>query len=171
VVDVDALIENAVVYGELLNGTDPTWLAANADRRSVAVMYNATNGAGLTAARIQWTLAEEEFVRKNYMTMTDVEMAAALGRSVDGVHIRRERWLRLPGRRSSNEILNSRRAARILGVGCAKSVARLIDFGLLRAGTLPLDAKMYAIQRHDLVRFALNPMNWIYFKPEPSPPS
>lgn len=164
--DLDALIESAVVYSELVNGTDPTWLAANADRRSVAVIYNATNGAGLTGARIQWTQQEEDFVRAHYMTMTDAEMAAALGRSVDGVHIRRERWLRLPGRRQNSEVLTSRSAARLLGVKCAKSITRLIDDGLLRAGTLPLDAKVHAIQRYDLVRFALNPMNWIYFDPE-----
>lgn len=164
--DLDALIENAVIYSELLNGTDPTWLSANADRRSVAVIRNATSGANLTNARVQWTQQEEEFVRANYMTLTDAEMATALGRSVDGVQIRRERWLRLPGRSQSSEILNSRSAARMMGVSCAKSISRLIDDGILRASTLPLEAKMYAIQRYDLVRFALNPLNWIYFKPE-----
>ena len=37
----------------------------------------------------KWTKEEEEYLADNYKTMTDAEIARALGRGVSGIHIKR----------------------------------------------------------------------------------
>lgn len=164
--NLDALINESALYGELTNGADPVWLAAQHGAAAVAVLGNATTVTNATPGRVQWTDAEEAFVRANYLTLSDAELAAALGRSANGIHIRRERFLRIPARSRREQWLCGRDVAIILGMGCAKTAGRLIDRGLLKGHVLPLDAKIYAVSRHDLTRFALNPRNWVYFHPD-----
>jgi hypothetical protein len=109
--DLDALVEDAVVYGELRDGTDAAWLAQRADPRRVAVMANAITAKGVGKER-EWTAEEDAFVIENYMMMSDEALGQALGRTADGVHIRRERWLHLPARSKSAEWPNLHEVAR-----------------------------------------------------------
>jgi hypothetical protein len=162
-----ALIEESALYGALTAGAPPAWLAqtTNAAGDAIAILSNSVT-ANPTPHRPVWTATEDAFVRDNYRSMTDAELAATLGRSVNAVKIRRERWLRLSSRSRRDDYLSARDVGKILGTGCAKTVAKLIDRGLLKGGTHALEAKIYAVSRHDLTRFALNPRNWIYFHPD-----
>lgn len=163
--DLDALIDDAVVYGELKDGTDATWLAQRMDARRVAVMANVVTDVGVGKER-EWTPAEDAFLRAHYMTLSDAELAQALGRSVNGIHIRRERVLRLRGRSKSQESPNMHEVARLLGVPCSKVFRKLIRRGILPGRRLPLEADVWVVERRDLLRFVVNPRNWIYFKIE-----
>lgn len=54
-----------------------------------------------------------------------------------------------------------------MGVPCAKTVTKWVEkFKLLPSRRLALNRKTTVIWRDDLVRFAVNPHNWLYFKPE-----
>lgn len=164
--DLDALIEDAAFYGELSAGTDARWLATHGDSRLVTMLAASTVAQNPTPKAPEWMPDEEAFLRANYLTMSDAELGQALGRSAVGVHLRRERKLRLTARTKQDNLLTARGVADLLGVGCAKSVTRWIERGLLRGRTLPLDATIYAVAYPDLLRFAVNPHHWIYFHPE-----
>lgn len=163
--DLDALIDDAVVYGELKDGTDATWLAQRMDARRVAVMANVVTERGVGKERV-WTEQEDAFLREHYMQLSDVELAQALGRSVHGIHIRRERVLRIKGRSKSQESPNMHEVARLLGVSCSKVFRKLMRRGILTGRRLPMEADVWVIERRDLLRFVVNPRNWIYFKIE-----
>lgn len=163
--DLDALIDDAVVYGELQDGTDAAWLAQRVDPRRVAVMTKMVLVLNVGKER-EWMVEEDEFLIKHYMYMSDEQLAQALGRTADGVHIRWERALRLPARSKHPEWPNMHELARLLGVPCSKVFRKLIKRGILPGRKLPLDADVWVIHRRDLLRFVCNPRNWVYFKLE-----
>lgn len=161
-VDLDALIEETVIRAEIGAGTAPHWLAHSGDARMVAVMARCGSPGDRRSA---WSVDEDRFVRDNVLYLSDEEMGRALGRSTESVHIRRERHLRLPARTQLDEWPTMRRAARMLGIPCAKSVRKLIDAGLLPGYVLPLGRRFTVIPRQAIQRFACNPHNWCYFDP------
>lgn len=163
--ELDGLIEEAAVYGELSSGTSAHWLKSHADGRMVAVLATSENpGKGKAAA---WTPEEEQFVRDHFRHMSDEEMGQALGRTAIAVKLCRKRHLTsLPPRSHDTALPTAKEVARLLGIGCSKSVTRLIQEGLLPGRTLPLNRHIWGVPWPALVRFAVNPENWIYFKPE-----
>lgn len=163
--ELDGLIEEAAIYGELSSGTPAHWLQSHADKRMMAVLAAGTARPGGKAA--DWTPEEKQFVRDNFRHMSDKELAQALGRTTVGVRLYRKRHLSdLPPRQHDAALPTAREVARLLGMGCAKSVVRLIEEGLLPGQPLPVDRLMWGVPRSALIRFAVNPENWIYFKPE-----
>lgn len=163
--DLDALIDDAVVYGELSDGTDATWLAQRMDPRRVAVMANVVTEKGIGKER-EWTAAEDAFIRDNYMFLSDAELGQALGRTANGVHIHRQRKLGITGRSQNPAWPNLREIGRLLGLPCSKVLGKLIRRGILPGRKLPMGADVWVVERGDLLRFVVNPRNWIYFKPE-----
>lgn len=163
--DLDALIEDAVAYGELSDGTDAAWLAQRVDPRRVAVLANAIVEKGVGKER-DWTADEDAFVAEHYMMMSDAELGQALGRTANGVHMRRERWLGLTARSKSQEWPNLHEVARLLGLPCSKVLRKLMRRGILPGRRLPLEADVWVIHRGDLLKFVCNPRNWIYFQTE-----
>jgi hypothetical protein len=161
--DLDALIDDAVIYGELQDGTSAAWLAQRFDPRRVAVMAKLALAQNVGKER-EWTQEEEEFLIRHYMGMSDHDLAQALGRTADGVHIHWERKLRLPARSRNPEWPNLHEVARLLGAPCSKVFRKLIKRGILPGRKLPLGADVWVIHRRDLLRFVCNPRNWIYFK-------
>ncbi len=163
--DLDALIDDAVIYGELQDGTSAAWLAQRLDPRRVAVMAKLALAQNVGKER-EWTREEDEFLVNHYMGMSDQDLAQALGRTSDGVHIHWERKLRLPARSRNPEWPNLHEVARLLGAPCSKVFRKLIRRGILPGRKLPLGADVWVIHRRDLLRFVCNPRNWIYFKTE-----
>ena len=160
-IDLDSLIDAAVVHGELSDGVSPSWLSRNYDPRLVTALsgkYNQTNKL------IYWTEAEETFLRENTGEIPITELARILDRSVDAIKIHRKRHLHLPGDTAVHE--TARDAAGILGVSCSKAVAKWIERGILPGKSISTASPIYAIKRTDLRRFALTPDNWVFFNPE-----
>jgi len=163
--DLDALIEEAVISGEIASGTPSQFLAAHGDARMVAVL-GATRGPERQAAA-EWTDEEDRFVLENMRWMTDAEIGARLGRSAHAVKIHRFRHLRYDARRKDPEWPNLQAVARIMGVPCQKTVAGWANQGLIAARVLPTtNGEVRAIARTELFAWASDPENWIYFKPE-----
>lgn len=161
---LDSLIEEAVVYGELTAGTRAHWLSSQADARMVSVM--AARHANQHERAAAWTPAEEQFVRANRWRMSDEELGQALGRSREAISIYWQRNLRLPMRSKDPECPTAREVGRMLGLGCSKTVVRWIEEGILPGYQLPMDRQVWGIPRQALVRFVVNPENWIYFRTE-----
>lgn len=163
--ELDALIEEATVWGELSTGTKATWLVAHADPRMVSVMASSTKSEHANAT--EWTQEEEQFVIENMRWMTDAEIGKKLGRTADAVKIHRFRHLRYDARRKDAEWPTLQQVMRIMGVKCQKTVAMWVNQGLIPARTLPTAmGEIRAIARQTLIRWAVNPENWIYFKHE-----
>lgn len=161
--DLDALIDEAVFFGELSVGVDKDWLITSrgADPRLVGMLATHKEASW---RRPNWTHEEDEFVRKHHMWLTDEQMAKELGRTINGVEIRRERKLGLYGVTKNEEWLTATTVSKLLGVKCTKSISRLIRLGILPGRIGPADRLIYLVERKALVRWAVNSENWLYFK-------
>lgn len=160
-IDLDALIDAAVVSGELSDGVSPSWLSRNYDPRLVMIQASSYDPTG---KNLQWTQEEEEFLRVNTGEIPITELARILDRSTNAIKIHRQRHLNIPSDTHVHE--TARDVAKILGLGCSKKVAKWLDRGILPGKSISTIRPIYAIKRSDLWRFALTPDNWVYFDPE-----
>lgn len=110
----------------------------------------------------QWSAEEDAFLKENMANMTDAELAQALGRSEIAVHLRWERDLRLPARSKVPGILTAHQAAEMLGIDGHKT-AHWVDMGLIPGRNMPGERVMRLIEEQALIRWAVNPKNWVYF--------
>lgn len=156
-IDLDALLEQAIAEGDLLAGIDPAIVAS----RSPGVQVRAGLEAGAAGKSPVWSAAEDEFVRQNYLRYTPEQMAAALGRSPYAVKIRRYRELGLAGAsRNRGAVISATQAARALGVD-GHLIIRLFDDGRL-PGWIYSEREMRLMRRVTVYRWAVNPENWPY---------
>lgn len=162
--DLDALIEDAAVYGARAGGMASQFLSVQADPRRVAVL-GARQGA-TTAKAAYWAAEDDAFLREHLGWLSEEEIGARLGRTRDAIHLRWTRDLRLTAPTKNPDWLPAIQVADLLGQKCAKSIVRLIQEGLLSARMAPTDTDIYLIHREEIKRFAVNPENWIYFRPE-----
>jgi hypothetical protein len=160
-IDLDSLIDAAVVSGELADGVPPSWLSRNYDPRLVTAL---SGGYNQTGKLLLWTEAEEAFLRENTGEIPITELARILDRSVDAIKIHRKRHLNISGDTTIHE--TGQDVARILGLSCSKAVTKWINRGILPGKSISTARPIYAVKRDDLRRFALTPDNWVYFNPE-----
>jgi hypothetical protein len=160
--DLDALIEEAVIHGEIKAGTDPRWLAHHRDPRLVVAMAGQRERCAKAA---YWRKEEDEYLRRHYLFQSNEEIARHLGRSVDGVKLRMIRELRLPARSTLDDWPTMREIARRLGLSDSKSVRKWAELGLIELYNLPMGRVCRVAYWPRVVRFAVNPMHWIYFDP------
>lgn len=116
------------------------------------------NGTGRGHAG-SWTAAELRFVDKNVGRLSYRQIGQKLGRTRTAVLIQIKR--RGIARASKRGSLTARDVGELLGMD-GKAVGELINRGLLKARVLPLDARIYAVEEHDLLRFCLRPESWLY---------
>lgn len=161
--DLDLLIEEAAITGELAAGFSPTFLSVQRDPRMVAVIANGMERQ-TNVRSMRWTPEEEEFVRQHASWLSDTEIGERLGRSETAVHIRRHRFLDVPGATKREDWLTGNEVGRRLGMPCAKVVGRWIKKGILPGRMAPMGRDIYLVSVDALTRFAVNPENWIYFR-------
>lgn len=149
-----ALVESGASVGQVL--------ARRPDLARVAI--TSARPRRVRSKSFDWTPDEDQFVRDNYVALTDEELGAALGRSADGVHIRRERVLRLPARSKQPDELTSNQIAEGLGVDI-HAVMMWIDRGILPGRRLNLDDVYRVVKRVTLLRWLVNWRSWVYFDP------
>lgn len=118
-----------------------------------------------------WGSDEDKFISENLGKMSEEAIAVALNRSQQSVHLRAFRNLHLTAPSKDPRVLTAEQVSWGLGMGCGKSVHRLIDDGILPGRRLP--GRMSAstevcrvVDRAALLRWMIAPMNWIYFAPE-----
>lgn len=164
-IDLDALIEAAELAG--MAGTVPT-------RRLHAINPRLAAVAGRAETRTQapkpapWSPEDDQYLAANLGYLAESDIAQALGRTTEAVHLRWSRDLRLPPPSKMPGWLTANRAAWILGID-GHAVMRLIRAGVLPAEQLPwLHHGLHATYRLRLVtfrRWAIHPRHWIYFRP------
>lgn len=112
----------------------------------------------------RWTQEEENFIKENHGRLPESEIAKQLSRTQVGLHIHREREMYLASMSKSFDILTGEQVANGLGID-GKSVHLLMDTGRMPCRRLPSVRAMRVIDRIVLMKWILNPENWLYFKP------
>lgn len=155
--DIDTLLDQAVAEAELEAGFDPALVAA----RSPDVAVRETITAAPSTRPPGWSLAEERFLAQHTGRYTEAEIAAVLGRSVSAIKIRRYRHLQIAGASINPDFISGHQMARALGID-GHSVILLADRGILPTWRYS-DREMRLTRRITFLRWAVNPLNWIYF--------
>lgn len=167
--DLDKLIEEAVIAGELSAGANPNWLAQAADPTKVALLARA--GPNRSRRASAWRPDEEEFIRRNHQLLSEEEISARLGRTPSATQVRRRKTMRIPGpcvTKPGDAWMSTVQASIALGVGANshKKLSCLYKRGIIPTRLLPAGRKVVVVSRYDLTKFAVNPDNWMYFRPE-----
>lgn len=153
---LDDLLEQALAEGELESGLDPALVAARSP--GVAVRPPITAEARQVAG---WSAAEERFVTAYTGFYSDAELAAALGRSVAAVKIRRYRHLKIAGASRHAELMSANQIATALGIDSHTAI-KITDRGLIHTWRYS-EREMRLTRRVTFLRWAVNPLNWVYF--------
>lgn len=163
-VDVDLLVESAAVQALLSCGVSPRYVAMHSPlgTRGIAVLGQSSRPQMRRMPR--WTKEEDALLRACVGVLSDAEIGEMLGRTPEAVHLRRERDLGLTAPSKRPDEVTCEQIAQGLGID-GKSVARLIDRGFLPGRRLPMKTVIRVVSRQVLLRWMVNPMNWIYFKP------
>jgi hypothetical protein len=113
--------------------------------------------------RRYWTREEESFLRRNLGRMTFRQIGVRLGRSENAVKIKQvRRQIPVPSKRPG--FYTGNQVARILCVDI-HCIILLHKRGLLKFAVLAGERRILQISQVSLWVWAINPMNWIYFKP------
>ena len=155
---VDALIESVVAQAGLESGIAPAVLAARG-MRGMPVMVEEDRRSGWAN---RWTPEEEQFLREHIGLMSDAEIGAALGRSTAAIKIRRQRK-GIPAHSKRPGWLTGNGAAKLMGVD-VHNVMRLCRRGILPHQVMPGERGIWRVREAVLYRWAVNPLNWIYFR-------
>lgn len=157
--DLDALIESSVNAAQLVVGIDPRVVQA---RSGIPVPVAALHDGNVNRRITVWTEEEDAFLRANLGILSEEDIAARLGRTVDAVKIR---WPRkgyhAPSKQPGDIV--ARRVGDMLGM-CGKKVKRLINMDVMPARTIPGKRRIMVINRYQLLRWCVQPQNWIYLK-------
>ena len=157
---VDALIESVVAQAGLASGIAPAVLAARG-MRVMPVMVEEYRRSGWAN---RWTPEEEQFLREQIGLMSDEQIGAALGRSAFAIKIHRQRK-GIPAHSKRPGWLTGNGAAKALGVD-VHNVMRLCRRGILPHQVMPGQRGILMVREAVLYRWAVNPMNWVYFRLE-----
>lgn len=114
----------------------------------------------------RWTAEEDAYVREHHGRLSEEAIASHLGRTLSALTIHVKREMKLTAVSKSPEILTAEQVAWGLGMGCGKTVHRLMDEGLMPHRRLPMQDLNRVIDRQVLLRWMLDPAHWVYFKPE-----
>lgn len=162
---LDDFIEAAVIHGQLASGRSPQWVAAKSPSPgTVAVLSKGERPKSGRAA--EWLEDDDNFLRVNLGWLSEEEIAQHLGRTVIAVHLRWKRDLKLTAPSKHPDYITTQKIAETLGVD-PKAAMRWVDMSLLPGRRLPFNGRtVRSVSRVTFLRWTLNPMNWIYFRPE-----
>ena len=178
--NLDLLVESAAVQGQLAAGISPAWVAARSSlgSRAVAVFNGqlergARTGAGTPLKGVlgtggkspDWSPDEDEFLRVGLGILSEETIAHRLGRTPVAVHLRWTRELKLPAPSKTPGVITGNQIADRLGID-VHSVMELIDRGILPGRRMPGKRVIRLVNQVRFIRWAVNPRNWIYFKPQ-----
>lgn len=124
--------------------------------------------AGITTASQtgprRWTRQEEKFLQENLHRLTFEEIGQRLGRTANALKIRQVRR-EIPVKSKRPGYFTGHMVSKILCVDI-HSVMEWQRRGIMKLDVLPGERRIMSISRLSLWVWAINPKNWIYFKPE-----
>jgi len=160
------IIDLAVTEAELDSGIPPSIVISrsNLDPFDLEVLTRDIQGwkEPVQSPRIRtWTEEEDRIVDNGLGKLSLAEIGEILGRSENGVKIRftRKGWT-APSKQIDE--MNAGQIGQLL-CKCGKSIALLIDRGILPGRKLPMDRNIRVVNKKVLKRWLVNPQNWIYF--------
>lgn len=109
----------------------------------------------------KWSEEDEQFLRDNYLYMTDAELGERLGRTAISVHLHWEREMHMKARSKAPGVMTAEQMALILNIDSHK-VTCWFDAGLINGWIVP-GGKIRLIKKISFYVWACNPMNWVYF--------
>lgn len=109
-----------------------------------------------------WTDEELTFLRKNHSKMTDWQLGDLLGRTENGIKIKRVRMGLSSAARTATELIPVRKSADLLGIDMHK-LSGWCDAGMIKFTTTGPLRQVRLIRYIDLQLFAINPANWMLF--------
>ncbi|MDD5302974.1 MAG: hypothetical protein PHS14_07660 [Elusimicrobia bacterium] len=137
--------------------------------RGASTLRLCRTDSGKLASR-RWTDEENDYIRESHGRISEHVIAGHLGRSELSVHLHIERDLHLVAASKAPNILTAEQVSWGLGMGCGKSVHRLMDGGLMPHRKLPEKergrSRTRIVDRQALLLWMLKPEHWVYFKPE-----
>lgn len=159
-IDLDRLLETAVMEGALHEGRDPSRVATMFGTRVYAA--DASGDVLQTPFANRFTAAERAFIEQWAGVMGDEEIGRRLGRTQDSIKIYRIRH-ELPSPMNHPDYITVNRIAGAIGTDI-KSVIRLVEVGVLPVEVAPLaDRLCRRMRRPAFYAWALRPSNWPYF--------
>ncbi len=160
--NVELLIDTAVTFAELR--TVPlAWMMAPAHNSRLACVVG--SDITLVVARPPaWTTDEDRFLAESLGHLHEDDIAATLGRTRTAVRLRWQHDLRLPAPTRHPDYIAATVAGQMLGLG-SRTVINLVRCGILPGERVPCDRTLYRVRRATLRRWAVNPLNWVYFRP------
>jgi hypothetical protein len=157
-ITLDELLDLALAEAEIENGVLLEMVARRYPGRNVAPELVCTSAMYPP----RWSEAEIEFVRNRLGRQPLEVIGAELGRSANAVKIIQIRHgLPAPSKRPG--WLTGNQVAMLLGVD-THAVCLWTDTGLLSYQLVPGQGRIRSIRYMTLLRWAINPLNWIYFK-------
>lgn len=161
--DIDALVAEATTVGQLVAGAPPAVVKARAmgapGTDHLIALYT-SRSTSPTANR--WSPGEKKRLAVLLAEKTLPEIADELGRSENAVKVKLQR-LGLPAPSKQPDEWTATQIGRRMGM-CGKSVARLIDRGIMPGRVATATANIRVVSRITFMRWVVNPLNWIYFK-------
>lgn len=165
--DLDRMIDFALASAQVETGEDPAFIAHYHPSMLPAIACRAAPRPAHRRRRRPWSLDEDDYLRRNLGFLTESQIARHLDRSTDGVHIRAERYLRLPRPSKDPRYLTANQVARVLGVDNHKPPS-WIKRGILRGEVIPSDRGrvIHRVHKTAFLAWACSPKNWIWFNPD-----
>lgn len=160
-IDIDSLINGAIARAAIESGATPRVLLARGDGAAM-LAFGQRRKWSINSAR--WSKEDRRFLVENIGRMTDGEIGAALGRTAVAIKIKRQRW-GLAAHSKRPGWLTGHGAAKVLGSDI-HSIMALTARGILPHVILPGRRGIIGVRKLQLYIWAVNPMNWIYFKRE-----
>lgn len=157
--DLDTLLDAAVLEGALASGRDPRLAARQFGVSRVTAAAASESGTG-TANR--WSDADAALLAAWSGRLSAAEIAARLGRTASGIIT--QQYLRgLPTPLKHPEYVSGQEMADALGVD-SHSILLLIERGRLPAERMPVpEMTAWRMRRTAFYAWATRPENWVYF--------
>ena len=164
--DIDDLLEAAVLEGALAAGRDPALAARQfGSSRVIAAGPGGTDGTAERGMANRYSPEEDSFLRRWSGVLTTGELAEALGRSA--VAICSQQHLRgLPRTITHPDFVTGQQMADSLGVD-GHLILALAGRGILPAERVefPSGRVIHRMRRSGWYAWVLNPLNWVYLIP------
>ena len=162
---LDDLVRLADLDGEVEAGRPLSWLIAQGGGAIHALANSHAAGERRSGRPLSWSEQEDDYLRRNLGVLSEQEIAAKLGRSVTAVHLRWKRDLDLPAPSKKPGYYTGHGVAKLLGVDI-HAIMEWDRRGIMHFRRLPGKRRIMQISKIRLWVWAINPMHWIYFKPE-----
>jgi hypothetical protein len=159
--DIDQLVDLCAATGDLAGSST---LEHIRQHRAAPLVLCVSEPPKQKCRRTVWTKTETEYLRDHLGKLSLAEIAQALGRSENAIHVRIVRK-NIPNASKRPGYLTGNQVAKLFRVDI-HSVMRWQKTGILEMEILPGMRGIMSVHIRMVYRWAVQPRNWLYFKAE-----